>query len=62
MLINSVDVFISVFISVYISVYRRLASERWDKADPSEFRGTYGQYLTHKVSKVFPGLAAAKRL
>lgn len=32
---------------------------RWDKADPSAFRGTYGAYLLSKVSKVFPELRRA---
>ena len=31
-------------------------SERWDKASVHEFRGTYGDYLLGKVSKVFPEL------
>jgi isopenicillin N synthase-like dioxygenase len=31
---------------------------RWDGADPREFRGTYGDYLVGKVSKVFPELRA----
>ena len=31
-------------------------SERWDKASVHEFRGTYGDYLLGKVSKVFPQL------
>lgn len=30
--------------------------ERWDKASIHEFRGTYGDYLLDKVSKVFPQL------
>ena len=30
--------------------------ERWDKASVHEFRGTYGDYLISKVSKVFPQL------
>ncbi len=30
--------------------------ERWDQASVHEFRGTYGQYLWSKVSKVFPQL------
>ncbi|MBD2726263.1 isopenicillin N synthase family oxygenase [Nostoc sp. FACHB-892] len=30
--------------------------ERWDKASVHEFRGTYGEYLLSKVSKVFPEL------
>jgi isopenicillin N synthase-like dioxygenase len=30
--------------------------ERWDKASVHEFRGTYGDYLLGKVSKVFPQL------
>lgn len=31
-------------------------AERWDGTDLRELRGTYGEYLTTKVSKVFPGL------
>ena len=30
--------------------------ERWDQASVHEFRGTYGDYLLGKVSKVFPQL------
>jgi len=30
--------------------------ERWDRASVHEFRGTYGDYLMNKVSKVFPQL------
>jgi isopenicillin N synthase-like dioxygenase len=30
--------------------------ERWDQASVHEFRGTYGDYLLDKVSKVFPEL------
>ena len=30
--------------------------ERWDRASVHEFRGTYGDYLLGKVSKVFPQL------
>lgn len=29
---------------------------RWDKASVHEFSGTYGDYVLHKVSKVFPEL------
>ena len=32
---------------------------RWDGADPVAFTGTYGDYLTAKVAKVFPELFAA---
>jgi isopenicillin N synthase-like dioxygenase len=32
-------------------------TDRWDKQDPAQFYGTYGEYLTGKVSKVFPVLA-----
>jgi isopenicillin N synthase-like dioxygenase len=32
------------------------AAERWDQASVREFRGTYGEYLLRKVSKVFPNL------
>src|SRR5262249_5193635 len=31
-------------------------SERWDHASVHDFRGTYGDYLLAKVSKVFPQL------
>jgi isopenicillin N synthase-like dioxygenase len=31
---------------------------RWDGADPLTFDGTYGEYLTAKVAKVFPQLRA----
>jgi isopenicillin N synthase-like dioxygenase len=31
-------------------------AERWDHASVHEFRGTYGDYLLAKVSKVFPEL------
>ena len=30
--------------------------ERWDRSSVHEFRGTYGDYLLNKVSKVFPQL------
>src|SRR6266511_597352 len=30
--------------------------ERWDRVSVHEFRGTYGDYLLSKVSKVFPEL------
>lgn len=32
------------------------AAQRWDQASVHEFRGTYGEYLLGKVSKVFPQL------
>ena len=31
-------------------------NQRWDRASVHEFRGTYGDYLLNKVSKVFPQL------
>ena len=34
------------------------AAQRWDHASVHGFSGTYGDYLTQKVSKVFPELAA----
>jgi isopenicillin N synthase-like dioxygenase len=34
------------------------ADARWDKANLRDLGGTYGQWLTAKVSKVFPDLAA----
>ena len=34
----------------------RETGERWDHASVHEFRGTYGEYLLNKVSKVFPEL------
>jgi isopenicillin N synthase-like dioxygenase len=33
--------------------------ERWDRTSVHEFRGTYGDYLLSKVSKVFPQLQRA---
>ncbi|MEH2252100.1 hypothetical protein [Nostoc sp.] len=30
--------------------------DRWDKANVHDFRGTYGDYVLSKVSKVFPEL------
>jgi len=33
--------------------------DRWDGASPLAFRGTYGDYLTGKVAKVFPELFAS---
>ena len=33
------------------------AEHRWDKASVHTFRGTYGEYLLKKVSRVFPDLA-----
>ncbi|OUL20222.1 2-oxoglutarate and iron-dependent oxygenase domain-containing protein [Nostoc sp. 106C] len=33
--------------------------ERWDKASVHDFRGTYGDYVLSKVSKVFPELQRA---
>jgi isopenicillin N synthase-like dioxygenase len=35
--------------------------QRWDGADPFTFEGTYADYLTAKVAKVFPSLAARTR-
>ena len=34
------------------------AAQRWDHASVHGFSGTYGDYLLHKVSRVFPELAA----
>jgi isopenicillin N synthase-like dioxygenase len=34
-------------------------AERWDGASVHAFRGTYGDYLLHKVGKVFPELRQA---
>jgi len=31
-------------------------TERWDGADVRAWTGTYGDYLTAKVAKVFPDL------
>lgn len=33
------------------------AEQRWDRASVHAFRGTYGEYLLKKVSRVFPDLA-----
>ena len=35
---------------------------RWDGKDPKKYRGTYGNYLMQKVSKVFPELARKSKL
>ena len=32
------------------------ANNRWDEQNIHKFNGTYGDYILHKVSKVFPGL------
>jgi isopenicillin N synthase-like dioxygenase len=37
------------------------APARWDGGDPTAFDGTYGDYLTAKVRKVFPELWSATR-
>ena len=34
------------------------AAPRWDGGDPLAWSGTYGEYLTNKVAKVFPHLRA----
>ena len=31
-------------------------ADDWDGADPAAWSGTYGQYLTAKVARVFPEL------
>jgi isopenicillin N synthase-like dioxygenase len=36
--------------------------QRWDGASVHEFRGTYGDYLIDKVSKVFPALTTVTHL
>lgn len=36
------------------------SEQRWDGADPFTFEGTYGDYLTAKVAKVFPALASSQ--
>jgi isopenicillin N synthase-like dioxygenase len=40
-------------------VVRDDRDERWDRASVHAFRGTYGDYLLSKVSKVFPELRRA---
>ncbi|MFM8505830.1 MAG: hypothetical protein ACKOBB_12465, partial [Acidimicrobiaceae bacterium] len=37
------------------------ASRRWDNTSVQAWTGTYGDYLTAKVSKVFPTLFATLR-
>ncbi len=37
------------------------SAERWDRANVHAWRGTYGEYLVHKVGKVFPDLADKAR-
>ena len=34
-----------------------VSQERWDRKDPSQFNGKYGDYLLGKVSKAFPALS-----
>lgn len=38
------------------------SGERWDRATPHAFVGTYGDYLIGKIGKVFPDLADAARV
>jgi len=42
-------------ISLNATIYDN-KTERWDHASVHEFRGTYGEYLLSKISKVFPEL------
>jgi polar amino acid transport system ATP-binding protein len=35
------------------------SAERWDNASVHGFTGTYGEYITAKVAKVFPALSDA---
>jgi len=37
------------------------SAERWDRANVHAWRGTYGEYLVHKVGKVFPDLIGRTR-
>jgi isopenicillin N synthase-like dioxygenase len=51
--------FLSLKDQKYVSSHREkydAGSIRWDKLDLSRFHGTYGSYLTQKVSKAFPQL------
>jgi hypothetical protein len=41
----------------YAALGRDDSAERWDRSNVHEWRGTYGDYLLSKVSKVFPELA-----
>ena len=41
------------------SVSTPAAHRRWDRTDPAAWTGTYGEYLTAKVSRVFPELFAS---
>lgn len=34
-------------------------SDRWDRVSVHDFRGTYEQYITQKISRVFPDLKDA---
>jgi len=46
-----------------IAKKRRMQEQsRWDGKDPLKYRGTYGEYLMAKVSKVFPELAQKSKL
>ena len=38
------------------------SGERWDRATPHAFTGTYGDYLIGKIGKVFPDLADAAQV
>jgi isopenicillin N synthase-like dioxygenase len=38
------------------------AAERWDRASVHTLAGTYGEYLTQKVSRVFPALGEATKM
>jgi isopenicillin N synthase-like dioxygenase len=40
---------------------REDAAQRWDRANPHDFEGSYGDYLLGKVGKVFPDLARQVR-
>jgi isopenicillin N synthase-like dioxygenase len=40
----------------------RSSQERWDKKNPAQFEGKYGDYLLGKVSKVFPDLAKTESI
>lgn len=41
---------------------KQLNLNRWDLKDPTQYQGTYGNYLIKKVAKVFPNLAKEVKL
>ncbi len=51
--------FTAVMTPVFEDVPDTFGENRWDAEDPHAFSGTYGDYLTARVGRVFPDLKAA---